>query len=286
MTRPMNDYDKEALRAILEWERRRSGFFGKLGAEALAKIDAFLGDYQVVAAMKRAMEGIVSVLNDGAAYTVRPEAIFAEYRQDGRPVYHHSDIATLPLQHADITVGRLALKYKSLAATEGAAEGAASMAGPQVALPVLLAGLPVLMTLTLRAVCEYAVYYGFDIEGEQERGYALQALNVASMMETVPKLAALGQLSKTAHDIAVRKTWAKLNEAVFAEMATTIGRECGLRITKAKLAQAIPVVGIVIGGGFNAYFMGTVCEAAGMLYRKRFLARAYDAPELLRSPAF
>ena len=43
-------------------------------------------------------------------------------------------------------------------------------------------------------------------------------------------------------------------------------------MTKGKLAQAIPIAGALVGGGFNAYFISNVCQAAYYLYRERFLA--------------
>lgn len=281
MPRALNTYEIDALHNILAWERREPGWIGKAFASLMGAANDRMSDMAVMQAVDNAVRGCVSLLQDGAAYTVRPEAIFAEYRQDGRSVYCSQDIALLPLQEVDVTVGRLALKYKSLAATEGAVEGATSIGGPQFAVPALLAGIPALMGLALRATCEYAVYHGFDIELEQERVYALQAMNAASLVQTGGKLVVLGQLAKTAHDIAVRKTWAELNRTAFAQIVGQLGRSCGVRVTKAKLGQAIPLAGMFIAGGFNAWFLANVCETAGMLYRKRFLARTSGDPHLL-----
>ena len=54
-----------------------------------------------------------------------------------------------------------------------------------------------------------------------------------------------------------------------------IAKALGIRLTKAKLAQMIPVMGAAIGGGYNAYFTSKVCETAWYLYRERFLAEKY-----------
>ena len=51
-------------------------------------------------------------------------------------------------------------------------------------------------------------------------------------------------------------------------------------LTKAKLAQVVPVAGAVIGGGFNAYYTDKVCKAAFYLYRERFLAEKYGVDEI------
>jgi hypothetical protein len=59
-----------------------------------------------------------------------------------------------------------------------------------------------------------------------------------------------------------------------------ISQALTIRLTKAKLAQIIPVLGAGIGAGFNAYYTSNVCDAAFYLYRERFLAQKYG-PEIL-----
>ena len=41
----------------------------------------------------------------------------------------------------------------------------------------------------------------------------------------------------------------------------------GIPLTKAKLGQAVPIMGAAVGGGFNAYYTARVCDAAYHLYR-------------------
>jgi hypothetical protein len=57
-------------------------------------------------------------------------------------------------------------------------------------------------------------------------------------------------------------------------------RALGVRLTQAKLAQALPITGAVVGGSFNAYYSSKVCDTAHFLYRERFLHHKYG-PELL-----
>ena len=56
-----------------------------------------------------------------------------------------------------------------------------------------------------------------------------------------------------------------------------ISKAIGIRLTKAKLAQAIPIIGLGIGGEFNAYYTDKITKAANYLYRERFLAAKYGA---------
>jgi hypothetical protein len=41
-----------------------------------------------------------------------------------------------------------------------------------------------------------------------------------------------------------------------------VARALGIRLTKAKLAEAVPYAGALVGGGFNVYFTNKVCAAA------------------------
>lgn len=283
--RSMNEYDRNAWERIREWERQEPGLLDtmlKPLCNGLAKVDSLLTDSLVTTSVESALAGIVSLLQDVAAYTVRKDAILEEFRQDGSAVHTLEDIRALPLADVETTVGRLSLKYKSLAAAQGVAEGACASYKPWAGAAAAVAGVPALITLSLRSACEYATYYGFDIEDERERIFAAHILNTASILQAAAKMPALAQLSKTAAHLATKKTWEKLNQSMFAQAVTGIGKSFGLRVTKAKLAQAVPVAGVVIAGGFNAWYLAQVCETAAMLYSKRFLARKYDNPGMLR----
>ena len=83
-----------------------------------------------------------------------------------------------------------------------------------------------------------------------------------------------------ARDVALKKTWKDLEKHAFVKVVQKIAEALTIRLTKAKLAQVIPVAGAAIGGGFNAYYTNKVCDAAFYLYRERFLASKYG-PEII-----
>jgi len=78
-------------------------------------------------------------------------------------------------------------------------------------------------------------------------------------------------------DVARKSAWKDLEKHVFVQIIQRIAKALCIRLTKAKLAQLIPVTGAVIGGGFNAYFISKVTDASYYLYRERFLAEKYGA---------
>jgi hypothetical protein len=98
----------------------------------------------------------------------------------------------------------------------------------------------------------------------------------------------MAQLVKIAQDVARKRAWEQLNQHAFVQVVQQISKALGIRLTKDKLAQVIPVTGAVIGGGFNEYFTWNVCQAAYFLYRERFLAEKYgvDVIEATVEPAY
>ena len=122
---------------------------------------------------------------------------------------------------------------------------------------------------------EYATYYGFDTRRADERLIVMGVLSLASAAEASGKQAVMATFVRLARDLARNKTWAELERNAFAAVMRSVAKELGERLTKAKLAQVVPVAGAAFGGAFNAWYVDEVCVAASMLYRERFLARRY-----------
>jgi hypothetical protein len=167
-----------------------------------------------------------------------------------------------------------------LALAEGTAAGV-------LGLPAIAPDVVALITLNLRAIGEYATYYGFDVSKQEERLFALNVLGLASSPSDSAKGLAMAQLVRIAQDVAKKNAWQQLEQHAFVQLIQQIATALGVRLTKAKLAQVIPLAGGAIGGGFNAYFTNKVCDAAYFLYRERFLASRYgpDVIEVTVEPA-
>ena len=271
----MTKYEEHALKEIHAWKNPEIGWFGqamKVINKPLDKAGDLLIDSPGVGfALRKAIEGLTSVCNDAAQWSVRPDAIFVEFREAGHhEIKNHDDLDKLDLSEIDKVVGWLGAKYKGIALVEGAGAGAAGAPG-------LIVDIPTLITLNLRAIGEYAAYYGFDTTRQEERLFAFNVLGLASSPTDASKTLAMAQLVRIAQDVAKKATWEQLEKSVFVKIIQEIAKTLGIRLTKAKLAQAIPMMGAAVGGGFNAYFTMKVCDSAFYLYRERFLAKKYGA---------
>jgi len=274
MTKQPSAYERRALEQIHEWKNPKLSWSDQAMRAISWPLDK-AGDFIIETpglgdAIKKAIGGIVNVSNDVAQRSVRPEAIYEQFRAADHDIHERRDIFSLDLENVDKVVGWLGAKYKGLAFGEGAATGVAGAPG-------IAADIPALVTLNLRAIGEYATYYGFDVSLQQERLFAMNVLGLASSPKDAAKEVAMAQLVRIAQDVAKKRTWKALEEHTFVKIIQQISKALGIRLTKAKLAQTVPVVGAGVGGGFNAYYTAKVCDAAYYLYRERFLAEKYGA---------
>jgi hypothetical protein len=268
-------YEDNAHKEIQAWKNPTLGWFGKgmqIANWPLNKV----GDYVMKApgvgwVIVKSLTGLVGLTNDAAQWSVRPHAIYEEYRKSGHShISCAADLMSLDLEHVDRTIGWLGAKYKGLALTEGAIAGVSG-------LPGIPADLIALIALNLRAIGEHATYCGFDMALPQERLFAMHILGYASSPTDTSKTLAMSSLTKIAQDVARKKTWDELQNHALVQVIQQVAKAVGIRLTKAKLAQAIPVVGATVGGSFNAYFTAKVCDSAYFLYRERFLANKYGS---------
>ncbi|NTV81018.1 MAG: EcsC family protein [Candidatus Aminicenantes bacterium] len=160
-------YDQRALQEIHAWKNPELGWFGqamKVINWPLDKAgDLILATPGLGDAIKGTIQGLTSVCNDVAQWSVQKEAIYSEFRKFGHSAINKKgDVHSLDLEDVDRVVAWLDAKYKGLALTEGAGAGA-------MGLPAIAPDLIALIAMNLRAIGEYATYYGFDIQRQEER---------------------------------------------------------------------------------------------------------------------
>jgi EcsC protein family len=274
-------YDRQALDAIHSWKTPELGWWGKtmeIVNWPLEKAgEAIFNTPYVGEAIEKSFAGTIGLLNDAASWAVPKNAILKDFRKAGHSqVDALEEIQGLPLEDIDRVIGYLAAKYKGIALAEGAGTGVVGLVGIPVDLIALLG-------MNLRAIGEYATYYGFDVSNQAERLFMMNILGFASSPSDAAKQASMAQLVKIAREVAKKKAWKDLEAHTFVKIVQQIAKALGVRLTKAKLAQVIPAMGAAVGGGFNAYYTGKVCDAAFFLYRERFLAQKYG-DEVLESP--
>ena len=120
-------YEENALNEIAAWKHPALGWLGtamRVVNWPLDKAgDAVMKMPGVGWVLEKSIGGLVNVTNDAARWSVRPDAIFEEYRKAGHDVRGHADLRLLDLEHVDRTIGWLRAKYKGMSLLEGGGFG-------------------------------------------------------------------------------------------------------------------------------------------------------------------
>jgi hypothetical protein len=112
-------------------------------------------------------------------------------------------------------------------------------------------------------------------------------LSYSSAGSAAEKAASLAALSRLTQEMMRQATWKQLQRHQMVNVIQTIVTSLGFNLTKKKLAQVIPVAGVVINGGLNARLAQNTFKRAQDAYRLRFLTEKYGldpkfwAPEVI-----
>jgi hypothetical protein len=303
----MSSYEHAAWQDIERWRGERLAVrerrlvpqrvrerVAKGGQIAKGRLEQVPGAEQLTAIVGNSIEGLLTLVNKTSEATLRRKAVVAAYAKRGHAVSELSDIQQLDLADIDKAKPRLGLRYTAFSAVEGAGAGLAVSGGEllttaggvfgagagaapgagTVAAATAADAVLVLGAMT-RAIAHTAAYYGYDTELPQERVFALGVLSFGMAQQT-SKSVAYVQLNKLVNDLARRATWEQLNRNGVTRIVKAFYERFAVRLTKQKLGQAVPVLGIAIGAGLNARLLHNLTEDAEHLYRERFLREKYN----------
>lgn len=269
-----DDYTKQRKSEIARWESRQQGVVAKSVAELSKGIlwlpkraGQLLIPNKVQLKVADRIERTLCKLNNGVAdYFVNATEIRGRVEQARNDVGH-------ALKAADTTARHYWNWHLGYAAAEGGAMGAVGLFG-------LAADVPALTTIALRVIYQIAACYGYDIQNEREREYALNVLQTGSAADLEAKAAFLAELKKIEETL-VKVTWKKMAESLAkgevgheAALAAirAFAKQLGIQLTKRKALQIVPVVGAAAGASFNAVFINDIGRAAYNSYGRRWIA--------------
>jgi hypothetical protein len=307
--RKMNDYDLEAWAELERWRTARltakERHLLPKGARKLAtgvrevateQFEKVPGSERFAELFTKALEGALALVSKAADVSLRRQAILDAYGRAGFPVTELAEIRKLELAEIDRVMPRLGLRYTVFTTAEGAVAGLAASGGGILAgggaifgagagaapgagtiVGALAMDAATVLGAMTRAVSHIAAYYGYDTELPAEQVFAMGILSF-SLTGQAGKSAAYVELNKVIHDLVRRANWATLNQHGVTKVVRMVYERLGLTLTKRKLGQAIPAVGVVVGAGLNARMLDRLTTDADRLYRERFLRDKYGIP--------
>jgi hypothetical protein len=275
-------YDSRTHRLVPSRVRDMTGKAGKAVAAGYEKVP---GHEQADWVMEKAFDGGMALTFRPALRTVRPDSVVRRASKRHASVENLSDLHGLSLKECD-ELRRSNLGWAIGSATEGAAtslmvtgaEVSATVSGG-VAIGVVFAAIATDVTATMavmgRSIGVVASTYGYDVRLPEEELFALGVLSLASANTLGGKAAAMASLSRLTQQMMRRAAWDQLRRHMLVNVIDRVYAALGVNLTKAKLAQAVPVAGALINASVNAGLTSQTFRRGEAVYRLRFLSEKY-----------
>jgi hypothetical protein len=295
----MSDYEERAYERLNappqdshtllpQWARDTASRAGRSIRRGASRIP---GNEAIADAYSKAAKGLMDFTTGSGISSVSLEGSIKRHQRAGHEVELSQDFLRLDLRQCDEMLPNRKVIHEFAALAEGAASSllitgvtvsttVAGGAGAAIALGTVAADSVLVMAGLGRVVGEVAVSYGFDPNLPEERLFAVQVLGLGMAVGSGAKATALASLSRLTQEMMRRATWTQLNEHLLVAVINRAFATMGLKLTQRKLAQVLPVAGIVVSSGANLQLLHRVHEAAMQAYRLRFLTEKYglDAP--------
>ncbi|MEP7178717.1 MAG: EcsC family protein [Pseudonocardiales bacterium] len=239
------------------------------------------------AAMQKALAGLHATFVERGLNSVGPGTVFKTFASAGVHVTSYDEVRKLDLKLCDRSVPRRKEKYVVMAAGEGAATSSA-VTGATVATTVsggttlgVAFGAVVLDVTSVmvgmgRIVALVAAHYGYEVREPEDQAFVLGVLSYSTASNPAEKAASLTALSRLTQEMMRQATWKQLRQHQIVNIIKTVVTSLGFNLTKKKLAQIVPVAGVVINAGLNARLARNTFIRAQDAYRLRFLTEKYE----------
>ncbi|MEO6792665.1 MAG: EcsC family protein [Mycobacterium sp.] len=300
----ISDYESKAWKALLDaaTNAERSGRFESLSqgitgrakevaAQARSRVEQLPGATAAIGKADelttKALEALHAVLVERGLHSVKPAKVFAMFADAGIVVQSYDEVKLLDLKHCDRSVPRRKERYIALAVAEGAVSslavtGAAvssTVSGGTtltVAASAVVADVTAVLVGMGRIVALVAAHYGYDVREPDEQAFASGVIAYSAAGSSAEKAAALASLSRLTQQMMRRATWRRLQQHQAVNVVQQVSMALGFRLTKRKLAQAVPLFGAILNGGLNARIAHLTFERAQQAYRLRFLTEKHN----------
>ncbi|MFC5286721.1 EcsC family protein [Actinokineospora guangxiensis] len=307
----MSPYERAAWEDVERWRDERLAAaerhvlaqrvrdrIGKGREVVTSRFEQVPGAERMAVIVRDSVDGVLKLVTKASDASLRRKAVVAAYTKRGHAVGELGDIHRLDLRDIDKVKPRLGLGYTAFSTIEGAAAGlavsggellataggvfgagAAAAPGAGTVAAAMAADTALVLAAMSRSIAHTAAYYGYDTELPQEQVFALAVLNFGMAQQT-GKSAAYFHLNKIVNDLARNATWSQLNKNSITRIVKAFYDRTATRLTKQKLGQAVPIIGIAIGAGLNARLLSSLTNDAEHLYRERFLREKHNLTAL------
>jgi EcsC protein family len=224
--------------------------------------EAHLPAATVKGIVEKTLNGTLELTFNPALRSASVQSALRGYQKKHGNVFSLEDLKKLDLEHLDRFRRRKGL-YVMISAAEGTATSLAvtgavvssTVSGGVTAGAVVAAvAADTVASLAMmgRSVGSVAVRYGYDVRLPDEELFAMGVLSVGMASTLEAKHTALAALSRLTQQMMRRAPWKQLNEHVLVRVIGRVYQVLGVKLTRRKLAQMVPVVGVGINAVLSA----------------------------------
>ena len=305
----MTDDDRAQWDAIQEWKaaqvnpRSPRVITQRIRSYVLTpvkKVVGFVGKIPGGAAIagwiSSAVLGLVEKATSAAESSVRRERIVKAHRRAGNDVECLEDIRHLDLAEIQLVRPHLKVGYAAVTATEGAVSsvfatggavaailglGIASAPGIGVIAAAIGLDIATFLISSARLVSHTAAYYGYDTREPAEKLFSAMVLSQAIAPRSsaddhaVEKETSMRIFNKVVRKLTKRGSMESVGNNALTASVNSLFAALGARLVGMKMAQILPLIGIIVGMVLNASLIRTIGVTADHLYRERLLIERY-----------
>lgn len=257
------EYEVEQVRKIKKWKKEKPGIIGQTFGIIFFPATWL---FKRLVPLK-AVDQVIGSANSVAKFLTDEEDI----KREGK-VFEIKELRKKDLKQLD----RLADEVHDSAIAMAAAEGSATGLG---GIGLLAVDIAAIITLALRTIHKIALCYGYKLNGDQGKRFALEIIAASGSRSKAEKAGDVMVLESIEANIA-EQVWEGMTEEA-AERLLAKGikmlavkrmtKRLGLRLFSQKLLQLIPLLGAAIGGSLNACYIKDVGWSARHVFQQRWL---------------
>lgn len=258
-----SDYEKHRIFQIEQWKTKEPDAVSRFADAILAPVNWVVS--QVIP--ESAMMGALNLGNAAGQLLSRVQTI--KYYAK---INDYKDLRERDLDFCDGLAQGEQNWAMGLAAAEGGGTG-------WMGLPGIAIDAPAIVSFALRSIHLMGLCYGYEMKTEKDKEIVFAIMSASGANSMKEKLAALTTLRMFQVTIQ-RETWKLMAEKAatnaFSQQAVLLSskklaKQLGINLTKRKMAQAVPVVGAIVGATVNAWYVSDVCWAARRTFQERWL---------------
>lgn len=267
---PLTPYEQRQLDAIRAWQAEAPGWGTRLLANPSRKVASAVQAMVPEEALRAALDGVNRM---------------AVKLADDRSILKRARLASLDrlrAQDLEVCDGLMRTEQRramAMAGLGGAAFGVAGVAG-------MVADVPTLIGLALRTIHRVGLCYGENLGAPSHRKLAIGIFALASANSLEEKQIAVAALRDFAPASLDPAAWRDgVERAAERELAKeaavfslhSLAQKLGVNLGKRKAAGVLPVLGALVGGSVNAWYLWDVAQVARFVFQERWMMERHSA---------